>query len=119
MNNNKVINPPEEEEESSEFESEKIDSPHPSELIESNNKEKIYSEYLKNKNYFSPEEKKILKKYRKIHMNHVQKINIVKIFYFTTMKLLLYVHLIQKQNQQSMLLHLQTELLNFGQENLN
>ena len=58
MNNNKVINPPEEEEESSEFESEKIDSPHPSELIESNNKEKIYSEYLKNKNYFSPEEKK-------------------------------------------------------------
>ena len=58
MNNNKVINPPEEEEESSEFESEKIDSPHPSELIDSNNKEKIYSEYLKNKNYFSPEEKK-------------------------------------------------------------
>ena len=58
MNYNKVINPPEEEEESSEFESEKIDSPHPSELIESNNKEKIYSEYLKNKNYFSPEEKK-------------------------------------------------------------
>ena len=56
--NNKVINPPEEEEESSEFESEKIDSPHPSVLIESNNKEKIYSEYLKNKNYFSPEEKK-------------------------------------------------------------
>ena len=58
MNYNKVINPPEEEEESSEFESEKIDSPHPSELIDSNNKEKIYSEYLKNKNYFSPEEKK-------------------------------------------------------------
>ena len=54
----KIQIPIEEESSSSEFESEKIDSPHPSELIESNMKEIIYSEYSKNKKYFTPQEKK-------------------------------------------------------------
>ena len=55
----------EEEEESSEFESEKIDSPHPSIIIESNMKENIYSEYNKNKNYYDKEEKNISEKINK------------------------------------------------------
>ena len=49
----------EEESSSSEFESEKIDSPHPSLIIESNIKENIYSEYAKNKNYYDEAEKNI------------------------------------------------------------
>ena len=57
-NMKKIQIPIEEESDSSEFESEKIDSPHPSELIESNMKEIIYSEYSKNKKYFTPQEKK-------------------------------------------------------------
>ena len=44
---------------SSEFESEKIDSPHPSIIIEANIKENIYSEYTKNRNFYDPEEKNI------------------------------------------------------------
>ena len=44
---------------SSEFESEKIDSPHPSIIIESNIKENIYSEYSKNLNFYSSNEKNI------------------------------------------------------------
>ena len=55
----------EEEEESSEFESEEIDSPHPSIIIESNMKENIYSEYNKNKNYYDKEEKNISEKINK------------------------------------------------------
>ncbi len=47
---------------SSEFESEKIDSPHPSIIIESNIKENIYSEYTKNLNYYSNNEKNISSK---------------------------------------------------------
>ena len=54
----KIVAPIEEEEDSSEFESEKIDSPHPSILIESNLKEIIHSEYIKNKKYLSSIEKK-------------------------------------------------------------
>jgi len=49
----------EEESSSSEFESEKIDSPHPSLIIESNIKENIYSEYAKNRNYYDEAEKNI------------------------------------------------------------
>ena len=49
----------EEESSSSEFESEKIDSPHPSLIIESNIKENIYSEYAKNRNYYDETEKNI------------------------------------------------------------
>ena len=44
---------------SSEFESEKIDSPHPSIIIEANIKENIYSEYTKNRNFYDSEEKNI------------------------------------------------------------
>ena len=55
----------EEKEESIEFESEKVDSPHPSVLIESNIKEIIYSEYTKNKKYYTPEEKKYSKEISK------------------------------------------------------
>ena len=62
---NKKIEIPIEEEESSEFESEKIDSPHPSQIIESNIKEIVYSEYIKNKKYYTPEEKKKLKEISK------------------------------------------------------
>ena len=65
----------EEEEESSEFESEKIDSPHPSELIDSNKKEMIYSEYKKNKKYLSPEEKK---NSRELHEDSYDKAKKVK-----------------------------------------
>jgi hypothetical protein len=55
----KTVNKPiVEESSSSEFESEKIDSPHPSQLLESNIKEIIYCEYLKNKKFYTPEEKK-------------------------------------------------------------
>ena len=65
-NKKKIINKPVvEEESSSEFESEKVDSPHPSELLESNIKEIIYCEYLKNKKFFSPEEKKYLSEMKK------------------------------------------------------
>ena len=49
----------EEESSSSEFESEKIDSPHPSLIIETNIKENIYSEYVKNINYYDESEKNI------------------------------------------------------------
>ena len=49
----------EEESSSSEFESEKIDSPHPSLIIESNIKENIYSEYSKNRNFYDEAEKNI------------------------------------------------------------
>ena len=44
---------------SSEFESEKIDSPHPSIIIEANIKENIYSEYTKNRNFYDSEEKNL------------------------------------------------------------
>ena len=44
---------------SSEFESEKIDSPHPSIIIEANIKENIYSEYSKNRNFYDSSEKNI------------------------------------------------------------
>ena len=50
---------------SSEFESEEIDSPHPSIIIESNIKENIYSEYTKNINYYDSTEKNISFKLQK------------------------------------------------------
>ena len=53
------------ESESSEFESEKIDSPHPSIIIDSNIKENIYSEYTKNINYYDSIEKNISFKLQK------------------------------------------------------
>ena len=54
---------------SSEFESEKIDSPHPSIIIESNIKENIYSEYSKNLNFYSSNEKNISSKLDKESYN--------------------------------------------------
>ena len=50
---------------SSEFESEEIDSPHPSIIIDSNIKENIYSEYTKNINYYDSIEKNISFKIQK------------------------------------------------------
>ena len=50
---------------SSEFESEEIDSPHPSIIIDSNIKENIYSEYTKNINYYDSIEKNISFKLQK------------------------------------------------------